>query len=91
MDNASDPFAVVFFRNSLIPVSWIYETETVGERNLPPPNASMACGLFQAENNQGPKDSGRNFELPHNCLKKLGRGPITGIKLSPETSAVNMD
>ena len=27
------------------------------------------CWLFWAENNGDPKDSGRNFELPSNCLK----------------------
>ena len=31
-------------------------------------NISLACGLFWAENNQGPKDSGRTFDLPPNCL-----------------------
>ena len=27
----------------------------VGEQNLPPQNVSLACGLLQAENNQGLK------------------------------------
>ena len=29
------------------------------------------CGLFQVENNQGPKDLERNFDLPFNCLKEF--------------------
>ena len=51
----------------------------------------LACELFQGENNQGPKDSGRNFDLLANCLKNLDRGPVIGIELSPEKSAKNMD
>ena len=43
----------------------------VGEQNLPPPNISLAYRLSPAENNPSPKDSGRNFELLPNCLKKL--------------------
>ena len=35
----------------------------VGKQNLPPQYFSLACGLFQVENNQGPKNSGRNFDL----------------------------
>ena len=27
-------------------------------------NVSLACGSFQVLNNQGPKDSGRSFDLP---------------------------
>ena len=34
---------------------------------------TLACRLFQAENKQDPKDSGRTFELPPNCLKKTLR------------------
>lgn len=34
-------------------------------------NVSLACGFFQAENTQGAADSGRNFELPPNCLKEF--------------------
>ena len=49
----------------------------VEEQNLPPQNVSLAYGLLQAENNEGLKNSGRNFELPPNCLKKnLGRKPV---------------
>ena len=33
-----------------------------GAQNLQ--NVSLACGSFQVLNNQGPKDSGRNFDLP---------------------------
>ena len=59
--------------------------------NLPLQSASLARGLFRAENNEGPKDSGRNFDFPPNCLKnKLDRGPVPRIELSPETSAKNM-
>ena len=61
----------------------------IGEQNLLPLNVSLACGLFQAENNQGPKDSERNFDLPLNCLKNIDKGPITAIDLSPEISALN--
>ena len=32
-----------------------------GAQNLQ--NISLACGSFQVLNNQGPKDSGRNFDL----------------------------
>ena len=28
---------------------------SVGEKYLPPQDVSLACGLFRAENNQGPK------------------------------------
>ena len=50
---------------------------SVGEQNLPPQNVSLAWGLFQADDNQGPKDSGRTFDLPPNCLKNVdgGRAP----------------
>lgn len=63
----------------------------VGEQNLPPSNISWAFRVFLAENNQGPKDSGRNFDFPPNCLKNLGREPVRWIELSAETSAINMD
>ena len=45
---------------------------TVGKQNFPLQNVSFACGLFQAENNQVPKDLGRIFDLAPNCLKNLG-------------------
>ena len=48
-----------------------YYNEVAGEQNLPPQNVSLVCRLFPAENNQGPKDSGRNFDLPPNCLKEF--------------------
>ena len=38
----------------------------------PHQNISLACLLFQAENNQGSKDSGRPFDLCPNCLKDWG-------------------
>ena len=39
---------------------------------------------FQAENNQGPKDSGRRtFDLPLNCLKNVDREPISGREILP--------
>ena len=55
----------------------------VGEQNLPPQNASLACELFWAENTQGPKDSGKFFDLPLNCLKKADRRPVPGREVSP--------
>ena len=36
------------------------ENVYVEEQNLTLQNTSLACALFQAEKNQGPKDSGRN-------------------------------
>ena len=56
---------------------------------LPPQN--VAFRLFQAENKHDPKDLGRNFDLPPNCLKNFDRGPVTGTELSPEIPAKNMD
>ena len=47
------------------------------EKNLPGQNVSFTCRLFQAENNRGPKDSGRNFDLPFNCLMNA-EGPDPG-------------
>lgn len=44
-----------------------------GEQILPPHNVSLVYRLFQAENNQDPKDSGRNFDLPINCLKTVDK------------------
>ena len=32
-----------------------------------------------------PKYSGENFDLPHNCLKNLDRGPVPRIELSPDS------
>ena len=59
-----------------------------GGQNLPPQNVSLSCGLFQAENNQGPKDSGRNFNLPPNCIKNEDRGPVPGREPSPQITVV---
>ena len=36
-----------------------------------PRYATLACGLFQPEINQGFKDSGRRFEIPLYCLKEF--------------------
>ena len=44
-----------------------------GEQNLPSQNVSLVCRLFQAENNQDPKDLGRNFDFPSNCLKNVDK------------------
>ena len=44
---------------------------TMGEQNLLLQNVSLVCRLFPAENNQGPKDSGKNFDHPHNCTQKF--------------------
>lgn len=45
----------------------------VGEQNLPAPNFSLACELFKKKKkkDQGPKDSGGNSDLVHNCLKEF--------------------
>lgn len=50
---------------------------------------SLACRLYQPENNSGPKDSGRNFNLLPKCMKNLDRGPITETELSLEIFAEN--
>ena len=55
----------------------------VGEQNLPPRSAFLGCELFQVENNQGPKDSGRIFDLLPNCIKNVDRGPVPGRELLP--------
>ena len=34
------------------------------QQNLPPQNVSLACSLFQGENNQGSKDSGKTLIFP---------------------------
>ena len=47
-----------------------YYNGVVGGQNLPCHNMSLICGLFPAENNQGPEDSGRNWPPPK-CLKGL--------------------
>ena len=35
------------------------------------PKSLFSLGIIQAENNEGPKNSGRTFWLSHNCLKKF--------------------
>ena len=40
------------------------------------PKVVSICRLFQAENNQGPTDSRRNFDLPSNCLENVDRGLV---------------
>ena len=58
----------------------------VGEQNFPPCNVSLACGLFSAEKNQDAKESGRNLEIPPNCLKEFRWRGFSRIELSPEIS-----
>ena len=36
-----------------------------------PERATLACGLFQTEDHEGPADSPRAFYLPLNCLKEF--------------------
>lgn len=38
-----------------------FGSKTLGEQNLPPQNVSLACELFLAKHNQGPRDSGSLF------------------------------
>lgn len=59
------------------PSSWRL---SVGVQNLLLQDISLAWRVFWAEDNQGPKDSRANFDLPLNCLKNLDRG----IQLSLE-------
>lgn len=40
-----------------------------GQGQAAPRCATSACRLFLAENDQGPADSGRNFDFPSYCLK----------------------
>ena len=60
----------------------------VGEQNLPPQYVSLAYRFFQAEKNQGPKDSGRNFDLSPSCLKECRQRTVPGRELSPEITIV---
>ena len=49
---------------------------SVGEQNVPPQHVSLACRLFQADDNQGSNDSGRTSDLTPKCLKNVpGREP----------------
>ena len=50
---------------------------------LSPQNVSLACRLFPAESNQGPKDLGRNSALPPNYLKNVEKRPVPGRELLP--------
>ena len=59
------------------------------EQNFPLQNVSLAYRLFQVENILGPKDSGRNTDLPPNCMN-LDRGLVPKIELSSEISANTM-
>ena len=47
----------------------ISEYVSIGEQNLPPQNISLEWRLFPDENNQAPKDWGRNSDHLSNCLK----------------------
>ena len=51
-------------------------------------NLSMACGLLGAENNPHPKDTGKNFDFPTNCLRNVDWGPIPGREPSPYITTV---
>ena len=52
-----------------------YEQEKLvdcsGTKFATPKCVFLAWGLFQAENSQGPEDSGRAFDFPPNCLKEI--------------------
>lgn len=54
------------------------QMRTVSGSNLPPQNVSLAY----LENNQGPINSGRTFELLSNCLKQF-RVSVPRTELSP--------
>ena len=52
---------------------------------MPPQNIYLVCELFQAENNQDPKDPVRNFGLPQLQKKKnLVRVPVPRTELQSE-------
>lgn len=58
---------------------------TIGTKGRPP--QGMTCGLLGAENDQEPKDSGRDFDLPCSPQlpkKNLDRGTTPGGDLSPQ-------
>lgn len=54
---------------------------------MPPPNISLAYGLFQAGNSEGPKDFHLSPDLKKK-KKKLDREPVP--RLSSEISTKNM-
>ena len=57
---AGDAQVAFFFNGKVDFIQGNYYNGVVGGQNLPHHNMSLICGLFPAENNQGPKDSGRN-------------------------------
>lgn len=63
---------------------------------MPSSHVYLAWRLFQAENNPGPRDSGRTFDFPSNCLKEFRwRARATckeyGLAVVGETQAGSMD
>lgn len=40
-------------------------------KQIAPRCSTLACELFQAENKQGPKDSGKKFNLPSSYLEQF--------------------
>ena len=42
-----------------------------GTKSATPKCVSLRCGLFQAENNQGLKESGSIFDLTPHCMKEF--------------------
>ena len=70
------------FASSVFKGMWRYKT-------CQSQNVSLACGSLTVENNQGPKDKGRNFDSLSNCLEELDKGPIPRIELSAVASAKN--
>lgn len=69
--------------------SMLYLYSIVGAQNLPPQIISWAGRSCWAENEQGPKNSRRNFDLPSPACKNLNRGPVPGRDLTLEKSAKN--
>ena len=60
----------------------------VGKENLPPQNVSLACKLFWAESNWGPKDTESHFlPFPLTCLENLDKGTSSRIHLLPKMLA----
>ena len=74
----------------MVPQSMNWTTSMIGDQNLPVQNVSLESRLFQAENNQGPKDSERNFELHVNCLKEFRRKVCSQNRAITAISAKNM-
>ena len=61
---------------------------TIGDKIWHFKNVPLIYGLFQTENNQGPKDSGRNLDLPPNCLRNEDRGPVPRRETLPQITLV---